>query len=209
MLIPLDAMDAEPLHIARCHNLSDLSYNTCMLFMVSPSVVNSVQFLDGSLPSRHLCKVALPQHTLKVLQLFLFKSLRSQLVRIVVWLGMKTYLDINVPSILAGLLEVCENSLDTLANHAWVGCSLPSQGSQYIRQPSWRRALIWEGLNKRTETQHSCVARQDKLALLCCWRSWIALLWQWILVELLSELLLERGDLAVAECYGRATNHAR
>jgi hypothetical protein len=44
MLIPLDAMDAEPLHIARCHNLSDLSYNTCMLFMVSPSVVNSVQF---------------------------------------------------------------------------------------------------------------------------------------------------------------------
>jgi hypothetical protein len=83
-----------------------LIIHACRLWYrrTSLTVCNS---LDGNSPDRRLCEVALPQHTLQILQLLLFEGLRSKLVRVAVQLKYKTYLNINVPSILAGLLEVC------------------------------------------------------------------------------------------------------
>lgn len=132
-------------------SISHLSTNANHINAVRPCTsVPKIPFFLGShgIIINHstfsLSEIALPQHSLQILNLFRLECLYYELAKQIVITSYqnRTNLDINMPSILPRLLEITDNALGTLTHDACITRSLCRQCRQYTRYPlRWRTGV--------------------------------------------------------------------
>lgn len=73
-----------------------------------------------------------------------------------------SYLHVDMPSVLACLLEVADDRLNAGPNNARIACSFAAQCDEHGRHPTWGRAGVREGLDQSSQTQNSGMASYNQ-----------------------------------------------
>ena len=73
-----------------------------------------------------------------------------------------SYLHVDMPSVLACLLEVADDRLDAGPDNAWIACSFAAQCDEHCRHPTWGRAGVREGLDQSSQTQNGGIANYNQ-----------------------------------------------
>ena len=114
-----------------------------------------------------------------------------------------------MPRILPRLLEIADNTLRTLPNHARITRCFERQRRQHLWHPARWRTRVRERLHQGTKTQHSRVARQYKFILIGRRSAWATFAWERVLSQKIRELLAKIGDDLGAQGDWRTADHAR